>query len=156
MAFALSLHTASELSPEELFTRSLSIDAHLASMSKSEETAIAGTTSGSIQFGETVTWRARHFGIWWTMTSKITELDAPKKFVDQQHRGPFKSFRHEHSFESTPAGSLMTDLIEVTAPLGPLGLLAEKLFLKSYLKRLIEERNQFLLSSPPQASGSCP
>src|SRR5437667_12407456 len=31
--------------------------------------------------GETVTWRARHFGVPWTVTSKITALDRPSRFV---------------------------------------------------------------------------
>ena len=36
--------------------------------------------------------------ITWTMTSTITEWDRPRRFVDEQRKGPFKSFRHEHLF----------------------------------------------------------
>lgn len=115
-------------------------------MSKSAETAIAGITSGAIALGESVTWRARHFGVWFTMTSKITALNTPTRFVDEQQNGPFKRFRHEHLFHGGPGGCQMTDILDVTAPLGPLGWLAERLFLRRYLRRLIEIRNEFLLS----------
>lgn len=131
----------------ELFAASLSIDAHLDSMAASDERAVAGVTQGQIALGETVTWRARHFGIWWTMTSKIVELDTPHHFVDEQVRGPFKHFRHLHQFETQGAVTAMTDTLTVTAPCGILGLLAEKLFLKSYLGKLIEQRNRFLLNA---------
>lgn len=145
MPFQLVLRTSSTLEPQQLFDRSLNIDAHTESMASSDEKAIAGITSGKIALGESVTWRARHFGIWFTMTSKITELVEPQHFVDEQQRGPFKSFRHEHRFETTSEGCLMTDTLWVAAPLGPLGWLAEKLFLKSYLQRLIQIRNEYLI-----------
>ena len=40
--------------------------------------------------GETVTWRAKHFGITWALTSRIVVADAPTLFVDEQVRGPFR------------------------------------------------------------------
>jgi hypothetical protein len=49
--------------PDVVFDLSLDIDAHLASMARSGERAIAGVTTGQIGLGEEVTWRARHFGI---------------------------------------------------------------------------------------------
>ena len=70
-----TLVTESAHSLEELFDLSLDIDAHVASMSESKERAVAGVTTGRIGLGETVTWRARHFGVWFTMTSEISELD---------------------------------------------------------------------------------
>lgn len=145
MTFRLVLRTVSSIEVQELFARSLSIDAHTASMADSSETAIAGVRQGQIGLGESVTWRARHFGLWLTMTSKITELEAPYRFVDEQQRGPFKRFCHEHRFTETADGTLMTDTLEVTAPWGPLGWLAERLFLRSYLNRLIDNRNRYLV-----------
>ncbi|WP_243227431.1 hypothetical protein [Microbacterium sp. CIAB417] len=60
--------TDADVRAAKLFDISLDIDAHVSSMQQSGERAIAGTTSGAIGPGETVTWRARHFGIWFTMT----------------------------------------------------------------------------------------
>ncbi len=128
----------------ELFDLSRSIDAHKLSMSGSREEAVAGVTSGLISLGQEVTWRAWHFGVPLRMTSRITAMDAPDYFVDEQVSGPFRSFRHVHEFANDATGTLMIDRIEFTAPLGLLGRLAEKLFLARYLKRLIESRNQHL------------
>jgi ligand-binding SRPBCC domain-containing protein len=78
------------------------------------------------------------------MTSRITALEFPQSFVDEQVRGPFKSFRHVHEFEATPTGSVMTDRVEFTAPFGPAGRLVERLVLRRYLERLIANRGIFL------------
>lgn len=145
MASTFTVVTEAPVDAPTLFALSLDIDAHVASMEQSGERAIAGTTTGRIGLGETVTWRARHFGIWFTMTSEIAELDAPRRFVDRQVRGPFRTFRHEHRFASVPAGCRMTDEITVASPV--FGRLAEVLVLVPYLRRLIEKRNRHLLAA---------
>ena len=101
-------------------------------------------TSGQIGLGEQVTWRARHFGIWFTMTSRIVELDRPHRFVDQQVKGPFRSFVHEHTFTPCPAGSVMVDTITLAAPV--FGRAAEAPLLVPYLRRLIRMRNEYLIA----------
>jgi len=133
--------------PREAFDRSLDIDLHRASMARSRERAVDGVTSGVIGPGEQVTWRAWHFGVPFRMTSRITEFDAPRSFVDEQVRGPFRSFRHVHRFEPTVdgRGTLMIDEVEFVAPFGPLGRMAE-VVLGPYLRRLIEMRNTHLSS----------
>ena len=143
MPSTFTLETRSQLSAEELFDRSLSIDAHLASMSHTDEVAVGGVTSGQIAEGETVTWRARHFGIRWTMTVQITALERPTRFVDEQIRGPFRRFVHEHTFTPNADGCLMTDTLTVASPV--FGALAERLVLVPCLRRLIRARNAYLL-----------
>lgn len=129
----------------EIFGISLDIDAHVASMSQSGERAVGGVTAGRIALGETVTWRARHFGIWFTMTSQITELDEPERFVDRQVSGPFKVFEHEHRFDVTAAGTRMADVITVASPI--FGVLADRLVLVPYLRHLIAKRNRHLVAA---------
>ena len=128
----------------ELFDSARSIDAHKDSMAHSREQAVGGVTSGLISLGEDVTWRAWHFGLPLRMTSRITEMEVPTYFVDEQVKGPFRRFRHVHEFSREPDGTTMTDRIEFEAPFGPLGRLAEKLILARYLRRLIESRNRYL------------
>lgn len=101
MATTFMLVTECPTDAATMFDISLDIDAHVDSMSQSHERAIEGVMSGRIGFGQTVTWRARHFGIWFTLTSKITAVDHPHHFVDEQVSGPFKTFAHEHTFEDT-------------------------------------------------------
>ena len=136
---------------ERVFDLSLDLDLHAASMASSNERAIAGVTTGHIGLGEEVTWRARHLGVTWTMTSRVTELDRPARFVDEQVRGPFARFRHEHTFRTEGAVTVMTDLVEFTAPLKLMGRVGERLLVAWYMRRLIDRRNRFLAhaAEPP-------
>lgn len=145
MVSSFTVETASSHSAADLFDLSLSIDAHVASMAHTTEQAVAGVTSGSIGDGETVTWRARHFGIMWKMTSLVSEVDRPHRFVDAQVRGPFQTFHHVHTFTEVPGGSIMRDVISVESPV--FGALAERLVLVPYLRRLITKRNAFLVAT---------
>ena len=151
---SIRLQTALPSSPEEAFELSLSVDAHTSSMSGSAERAVAGVTSGVLRAGDTVTWRARHFGIPFTMTSRITEYDAPHRFVDEQASGPFRRWWHEHVFDAVAGGTLMTDVVEFESPAGPLGRIADRLVLTAYMTRLLRTRNAWLaeaLSRPGAA-----
>ena len=144
MTVSFECRTASALPVEQLFDRARSIDLHLDSQKQAGERAVKGVTSGLIGEGEEVTWRATHFGIPLTMTSRITAFDYPRSFTDEQVAGPFKAFRHLHDFAPTATGSVMIDRVEFTAPLGVLGRAVERLFLARYLERLIIRRGQFL------------
>jgi len=126
------------------FNLSRSIDLHVDSMAKTKETAIAGRVSGLIEFGETVTWRAKHFGVWHTLTSKITGFDFPNSFTDEMVTGAFKSFKHQHLFYSQNDGTLMIDIFEFESPFGIFGKLANVLFLKNYLHKLLQNRNKLI------------
>lgn len=144
MATTFRLATTSRHPIEALFAVSLSIDAHVLSMSRSRERAVGGVTSGRIGLGQSVTWRARHFGVWFTMTSRIAELDAPFSFVDEQESGPFRSYRHHHQFLSADGVSTMVDTVIVASPF--LGRIVERLVLVPRRRRLIRERNAHLLA----------
>jgi ligand-binding SRPBCC domain-containing protein len=144
MTVSFVCRTESVLPPDRLFNLARSIDAHLDSQADTGEQAVAGVTMGLIGAGQEVTWRARHFGVPIRMTSRITSMEFPERFVDEQVRGPFKAFRHVHEFEATASGSVMTDRVEFTAPFGLLGRIVEKLVLHRYLERLIVERGLYL------------
>ncbi|MGO4105117.1 SRPBCC family protein [Leifsonia sp. YAF41] len=151
MTVYFQCRTELETTIQESFDLARSIDVHVDSMSRSRERAIGGVTGGLIAEGEEVTWRARHFGIPFRLTSRITEMAIPRSFVDKQVRGPFRSFRHEHTFSEHQGRTTMIDHVEFSAPFGVLGRLAEKLVLARYLRRLIEQRNRFLVTAAQQA-----
>ena len=147
----IELTTSISATPEQCFELSLSVDAHRSSMSDSGERAIAGVSSGVMRRGDAVTWRARHFGVPFTMTSVISEYDAPHRFVDEQESGPFRRWWHEHRFEPVAGGTLMTDVVEFEAPAGAVGRLVNVLVLTRYMTKLLERRNVWLrdaLSDP--------
>lgn len=139
------IETLIAASPDACFELSLSVDAHAASMLQSSERPIGGVTTGIMHLGDTVTWRARHFRVPFRMTSVIAEHDRPRRFVDEQVRGPFGRWWHEHTFAATPDGrTLVVDTVRYRAPLGPLGTLAERLVLDRYMQQLIRRRNAWL------------
>ncbi|PWJ57097.1 hypothetical protein CLV98_10816 [Dyadobacter jejuensis] len=138
----IELRTEIKASKDIVFDLSRSIDLHKISTKHTHETAIAGKTSGLIGMGESVTWRAKHFGVYQLLTSKITEFERPNVFVDEMVKGAFKCFRHEHHFTDLNGGTLMIDYFYYEAPLGILGRLADKLFLLSYMTRLLIDRNR--------------
>lgn len=125
-----------------VFDLSRSIDLHKISTEQTNEEAIAGKTSGLIGMNESVTWRAKHFGMFQELTSKITEFEKPNYFVDEMQEGAFKEFKHEHHFAELNGGTLMTDVFEYQSPFGFLGKLADRLFLKKYMTQLLKERNR--------------
>lgn len=126
------------------FDLSRNIDFHQQSLTHSKERAIAGKTSGLIELGESVTWEAMHLGIKQRLTSKITAYESPYYFVDEMVSGAFKSFKHEHLFETQGTYTLMTDKFNFESPYGILGKLANTLFLKRYMASLLAKRNGFL------------
>lgn len=139
----IELRTEIKASKEIVFDLSRSIDLHKISTEHTNEIAIAGKTSGLIGMDESVTWRAKHFGIYQLLTSKITKFEHPNLFVDEMVKGAFKSFRHEHHFADLNGGTLMTDYFYYES-LGILGKLADKLFLLKYMTELLAERNRIV------------
>jgi ligand-binding SRPBCC domain-containing protein len=132
---------------ERVFDLSRSIDLHVASTAQTGERAVAGVTSGLLGPGDEVTWRARHFGVWQQLSSRITAYERPHHFRDSMVRGAFRRFDHGHYFEpSGPGGAqtLMRDVFDFTSPLGWLGALADRTFLIRHLRVLLLRRNQIL------------
>ena len=125
---------------ERCFDAARDLDLHVQSMSYSNERAVAGRTTGLIELGEEVTWRARHFGVTQHFTSKITAFDRPRHFRDSMQRGAFRSFEHDHFFHEEDGGTRMVDVLVFSAPLGVLGWIAEKVVLTRYLERLLRTR----------------
>ena len=138
----IELKTEIKADIEIVFDLARSIDLHKISTEQTNEEAINGKISGLIGKDEWVTWRAKHFGFYQTLTSKIVEFERPDYFVDEMVKGAFKSFSHQHHFKKSNYGTLMIDYFEYKSPLGLLGNLADSLFLEKYMKTLLEKRNQ--------------
>ena len=129
---------------ERVFDLARDLDLHTRSMAHTGERAIGGRTTGRVEIGDSVTWRARHFGLWWSLTSSITVVEVPVRFEDVQERGPFAWFRHEHRFESVDGVTRMHDHWEHRSPFGPLGRVVDRLVLGRYMRSLLATRNAAL------------
>jgi len=126
---------------ERCFLLSLSVDLHKHSTLETNETAISGVTSGLMKLNDVVTWRAKHFGIYQNLTSKITSYDAPKYFVSEMVKGAFEKLHHQHIFEWTGNETIMTDIFVFKAPFGIIGELFSKVILTNYMKNFLIKRN---------------
>lgn len=130
------------IAPQEVvFDLARSIDLHQLSAADTNEEAIAGKKTGLLDLGEEVTWRAKHFGIYQKLTSKMVAIEFPHFFVDEMTKGIFKSFTHRHEFIQHGNVTTMKDIFRYRAPLGPIGNIADTLFLKAYMTRFLIKRN---------------
>lgn len=136
------LHTTINAPRERCFELSTSIDLHKISATKTQEKAINGITTGLIKLDETVTWEAKHFGIWQQLEIKITEFEKPRFFVDEMVKGSFKFMKHKHEFREIDESTMMTDTFEFASPFGVIGKIVDKIFLKKYLTQFLKERNK--------------
>lgn len=127
---------------------------HRTSAAATGERAVAGRTSGLMNLHDSVTWHARHLGVWQNLTTTITDMNPPTYFTDEMVRGAFRSFRHEHHFTQTADGStLMVDIFDFESPFGVVGRLVNRLFLTAYMRRFLERRNQTLKEFAERAHG---
>ncbi|WP_459642370.1 SRPBCC family protein [Kineococcus sp. NUM-3379] len=141
MPAVIEVLTDIDADPTVVFDLELDVDVHAASLAGSGESATTSSDRRRLRLGDEVTFSARHFGLPWRMTSRITTYDRPHRFVDEQTRGPFRSLHHEHVFEAlTGGGTRMRDRMTITAPAGPLGAAVARLVLAPYLRRLLRRR----------------
>jgi len=140
----IQLETMINADQNIVFDLSRSIDLHQISTAQTSEQAVGGKVTGLIDLGESVTWQAKHFGVVQRLTSKITEMKSPDYFVDEMVSGAFKSFRHEHFFKQNRRGTLMIDIFKYVSPFGILGRFADNLFLRKYMIKLLEKRNEII------------
>ncbi|QYS86705.1 SRPBCC family protein [Flavobacterium oreochromis] len=139
----LHLKTIINSKIQTVFNASRNLDFHKESLASTNERIIAGKQNGLIEEGETVTWRGKHFGCYLTHKSLITQMNKYDSFTDEMVDGHFKSFVH-HQFIEQGNMTLMIDTIHYSVPYGLLGRFFDFLVLKKYLRKLIEERNEFL------------
>jgi ligand-binding SRPBCC domain-containing protein len=148
----IHLETLINASPEICFDLSRSIDLHQVSMAKSDEKSISGKVSGLINLNESVTWRARHFGLKWNMTVKITVMERPTSFKDEMVEGPFAHMQHIHLFLSDGSQTVMRDMFSYDVPFGILGKLVDRCILKNYMTKLLRQRNKTIKAEAESAN----
>ena len=125
-----------------VFNLSRHIGLHKISQQDHKEEAVAGITSGLIQQGESVTWKAKHLFKTRFMTVEITDMKKPDYFEDVMSKGDFVSYAHKHHFKQTDNGTIMIDEFSFESPHGVFGKILNRLFLTSYMKTLILKRNE--------------
>ncbi len=72
--------------------------------------------------------------------TEITHVEPLKFFVDEQRKGPYKIWHHEHHFESVENGVMMTDIVSYELPMGFLGRIAHPFNVEKKLKEIFDYR----------------
>jgi len=80
--------------------------------------------------------------------ARITEFEWNHHFADVQQKGPFKRWHHRHEFLHDARdgidGTLVRDVIEYEVGFGPLGALANALFIERQMRATFAERQRVL------------
>ncbi len=72
--------------------------------------------------------------------TEITEVAHQQKFTDNQRKGPYSLWHHQHFFTAIPGGVEMADVVHYRLPLGLLGNMAHALFIKAKLEEIFSYR----------------
>ncbi len=92
--------------------------------------------------GTLIEYRIALYGLPMKWQTEISRFDPPSSFVDVQLKGPYALWHHSHEFADCPGGTLMTDVVDYRPPLGPLGSLANVLFVQRTLDRIFRYRRE--------------
>ncbi|MEP7072290.1 MAG: SRPBCC family protein [Verrucomicrobiota bacterium] len=77
--------------------------------------------------------------------TEITHVRAPEYFCDEQRRGPYRLWHHEHSFSRvSDQETEVHDLIHYAPPLGPCGAVLNRLVVRPQLERIFDFRRDVL------------
>ena len=95
----------------------------------------------TMRSGAEIDYRLRLHGLRLKWRSRITDWDPPHRFVDEQVRGPYRTWIHEHTFTPHEGGTLVGDHVQY-AMFG--GWLADRLLVRRDLRRIFGFRQQRL------------
>ncbi len=94
-----------------------------------------------MQVGTLIDYRLKLRGIPVKWQSEITEWNPPYEFVDEQRRGPYRTWIHTHTFTETDEGTIVGDQVEY-AVLG--GQLVNNLLVRRDIEKIFEYRSEKL------------
>jgi len=102
---------------------------------------ISEETGKQIYPGQVIEYHVRPLlGIRMYWMTEITQVRDGSFFIDEQRKGPYRIWHHQHHFETIGGGVLMTDLLHYEIPFGFLGSIANAVLVKAKLKDLFEYR----------------
>jgi ligand-binding SRPBCC domain-containing protein len=81
-------------------------------------------TPVAMEEGTIIDFRLRLFGVPFRWRTRIVEWQPNDQFIDEQIRGPYRSWRHLHTFAECETGTQMTDRVQYQLPFQPAGSLA--------------------------------
>ncbi len=95
--------------------------------------------------GQIITYRIRPFlGFPLLWVTEITHIRAPHYFVDEQRAGPYRLWHHQHFLKPVSGGVLVEDIVDYLMPLGPLGVIMQRLLVARQLETIFSYRAKAL------------
>ncbi|HOI96352.1 MAG TPA: SRPBCC family protein [Syntrophobacter fumaroxidans] len=91
--------------------------------------------------GTLIDYRLRLFGVPFGWRTRISAWDPPRRFTDEQLRGPYRVWRHDHFFHEANATTTVTDAVRYALPLWPVGEIVHPLVL-AQLRRIFRFRHE--------------
>jgi ligand-binding SRPBCC domain-containing protein len=100
------------------------------------------TTPGPLELdeGREIDYALRLHGVPVRWRSRIEAWEPPGRFVDVQLRGPYSLWHHTHGFAGSGGGTVIADRVRYSIPLGPIGELAHRAFVRRDLERIFDFR----------------
>lgn len=83
-------------------------------------------------------------GVPFRWRTEIERFDPPERFVDVQARGPYRLWRHTHTFEEIAGGTRIVDRVDYELPLGLLGDAVQRLFVARQLAQIFDYRQRVI------------
>ena len=85
-----------------------------------------------------------------TWLTEITHVREGEFFVDEQRRGPYSLWHHEHHFRDLPDGGVeMEDVVTYIPPFGPLGALVHPFLIAPQLRSIFDHRERVIAEEFP-------
>lgn len=100
--------------------------------------------------GDRVDYAMRVFGLPFRWRSRIESWREGESFADVQERGPFRSWRHTHSFRKVDGGVAMHDRVEYVLPFGLLGRAVAGRLIRRKLEKIFDYRGEAVIYSLSQ------
>jgi len=95
----------------------------------------------TLERGALLDYRLKLHGVPIRWTTRIETWDPPFGFIDTQLKGPYALWEHTHVFEEAgEEATVVRDRVRYALPLGPLGALAHRLFVRRDLGRIFDYR----------------
>lgn len=95
----------------------------------------------TLEAGALLDYRLRLHGVPISWQTRIEIWEPPHRFFDTQARGPYALWEHSHEFESAGEdAAVIHDRVRYAVPLGPIGALAHRLFVRRDLERIFDYR----------------
>lgn len=105
---------------------------------------IDSTSTIDVREGTLIDYTLKVHGVPLKWKTQIEEWTPPKRFVDNQLKGPYKLWHHTHSFEEFGRGTLMTDRVRYILPVGYLGWLGGMAFIRGDVEKIFAFRREVI------------